>query len=371
MISGAGARWLKSRREELNVRFSRERRRFPALDPERVLALVGEIIPPLASEEPGSDELCLAVFELLLLHAGRDTLNSQPGINTLFRSTFPTLRHLLLQSPNGLPGALCNAVEKLGQRGLDFANGIATAGRALDVPEKLLSSGAVLAWRLGEARLRGRALQAAADLPPRVALDALGLSDWPEESTPLAFAVLEESGWQPPRTRVSSETLTALANGSAKISDLLNRVKSAETPPLQEWRTAARVGDFTGFGGSFDSPPLVLNGGGRHRFFVRSGDSFYQMTADCFGSVCRAIPDPGLDVRAPQAKGLLSRLKVRLAVDDGNRISPDGALTLKDVSVKFPDLAGATSFVPLAGLVAFTTVDSHRVRILAPWRRPV
>ena len=371
MISGAAARWLKSRREELNGRFARERRRFPALDPERMLTLVGEIIPPIAGDESGSDELCLALFDLLLLHAGRDTINTQPGINALLRSTFPALRHLLLKSPGGLPGALCNAVERLGPRGSDFALGIATAGKALDAPEKLLSAGAVLAWRLGEPRLRGRALQVAADLPRRVALDAFGLSDWPEEAAPLAFAVLEENGWQPPRMRVSSETLGAISAGRANVGSLVNTVKSSVMPPLQQWRVAANFGDFSGFGGAFDSPPLVLNGGGRHRFFARSGDDFYQITADCFGSVCRAIPDPGLDVRAPQSKGLLSRLKVRLAVDDGNRISSDGILTLNGASAKFADLAGATSFVPLAGLVAFTTADSHRVRILAPWRPPV
>ncbi|HYM00112.1 MAG TPA: hypothetical protein VEZ90_14260 [Blastocatellia bacterium] len=371
MISGAAARWLKSRREELNVRFARERRRYPALDPDRVLAQVGEIIPPFAGEEPGSDELCLALFDLLLLHAGRDTLNTQPGINTLFRSTFPALRHLLLQSPDGLPGALCNAVERLGSRGSDFAVGIATAGKGLESPEKLLASGAVLAWRLGEARLRGRALQAAADLPRRVALDAFGLSDWPEQATPLAFALLEENGWQPPRTRVSADILAGISAGRIEVAKLVNSVKSSTMPPLQQWKVAASFGEFSGFGGSFDSPPVVLNGGGRHRFFVRSGAGFYQITADCFGSVCRAIPDPALDLRAPQAKGVLSRLKLRLAPDDGNRVSPDGVLTLNSVSAKFPELGGATSFVPLAGLVAFTNADSHRVRILAPWRPPL
>ncbi|HEY6329030.1 MAG TPA: hypothetical protein VI756_06815 [Blastocatellia bacterium] len=374
MISPAAAHWFKSRREELNGRFARQKRRFGSLDANATLDLVGELVPPLAGDEPGSDELCLALFDILLLHAGRDTVNTNPAIYTLFRSAFPGLRHLLIEAPLMLPGALCNAVENLGPRGVDFAKQITVIGKSLDDPHKLLSAGVVLAWRLGEPRLRGRALRVAADLPPGVALGALGLSDWPPAALPLALAVLEENGWQAPRTRVSAATISAIGAGSANIHNLLDAVASAQLPPLPEWKLLGHVGEFIGFGGSFDSPPVVLNGGGRHRLFVRSGDAFYQVTADCFGSVCRPIADPQLQVRAPQAtqgKGLLARLKLRTALDDGNQITPDGVLTVNGTTIKLPALKGATSFASFAGLVAFTTQDSHRVRILAPWRNPL
>jgi hypothetical protein len=366
MIAEAAKRWFESRHEELNRRFERQRRQFPALDPQYVLALTEQIIPPLAGDEPEANELCLNVFELILLHAVRNSFAVRPGIKILMCNAFPRLRMLLLKSPRDLPGSLCNATENLGQKGAEFAEGLGAMAHHFATPENLLATGALLAWRLGEARLRTPALAGARGLPPGIVLEALGLPGWPDGAVSLVLAALENDGWRAPRMRLSERTLRALGRAELKSDELIRTLESAPTPRLREWKIDFGVGAFSGFDGSFDSPPIVLNGGDRHTFFVRSGETFFQLTADCFGWVCRTIADPELDARMPRTTSVWSRLGLRAAADDRKWLSPDGELTLDGESARFDALREATAFVPFPRLVAFTTRDSYRVRILLP-----
>src|SRR5262249_33275877 len=140
----------------------------------------------------------------------------------------------------------------------------------------------------------------ARNLPPGIVREALGLPGWPDGAVSLALAALQNDGWRAPHMRVSERTLQALGRAEAKSDELIRTLESSSAPRLREWRIAVHVGDFSGFDGSFDSPPIVLNGGDRHTFLVRSGETFFQLTADCFGWVCRTIADPELDARMPR-----------------------------------------------------------------------
>lgn len=299
MIAGPAADWLEARREELNQRFERARRRCPALEPGRVLARLGEVLPPLAA---AGGEVLSAVYDLVLLHAGRDAFATRPELDALVRRAFPRLVGLLGQRPS-LVGALSNAVENLGARGAAYAAGIAEVGAHVTRPEELLDAGAVLAWRLGEPRLREAALRAAAGLPARAALTALGLRDWPDDTAAVALGALTRDAWRLPTPT--------------------GRVTAAD-----KWTLAASVGEFAGFGGCFDAPPLLLAGGDRHALHVRSGGSHYRVEADVFG--WSASPEPAPSI--PPA----------------------------------PAAPPATSRLALPGLIAVTHADSHRIRILIP-----
>ena len=97
IITGSARDWLAAKRAELNGRFRLAQRRFSQLNAESVLALCRELLPPLAGiGENGSADLLAAVYDLILLHAGRGTLapggGSSPGIGELLRTTFPRLR---------------------------------------------------------------------------------------------------------------------------------------------------------------------------------------------------------------------------------------------------------------------------------------
>lgn len=346
VVGGPVRDWLAGQRAALNGRFRQARRRFPSLDAGAVLALCRELLPPLA--EPDSAELLSAVYDLILLHAGRGLLapgRGQVGVAVLLRETFPALRPLLAARPRHLPGALSNAVENLGPRGAAFAHGLASLAPHVGRPEDLLNAGAVLAWRLGDARLRGAALPLAERLPALAALAALGLPDWPAEAAPLVVAGLRANGWCRPEELLSPETL---ANLAAAAPDRLDRLRQdLATPPdaaPADWRLAGRLGNFSGFDGHFEQPPLLLDAPGEtsgHRFQVRCGGAAFRIDGDAFGWVC----EPG-------------------AADD----SPPGQAK-RPPHLKLP--ARPTSVVMRPGVVAYTTADSFRVRVLAPARKPL
>lgn len=339
--------WLTAQRPALNTRFRQAQRRYPQLDPEGTLAVLRELLPALATDRTaGTDELLSSLYDLVLLHLGRGTLGPAGGIRVLLTETFPRLRPLLLARPRFLPGALSNAVEHMGPQGIAFARGLGALADQLTSADELLDTGAVLAWRLGDARLRRRALDLAARLPPRVVLNALGLAAWPDTAAPLIVAGLAADGWHRPEAFLGPKTLDRLATADAAALDALHRqLVAPQTEAVSAWGLAGRLGNFRGFDGDFDAPPQLLDTGasaGRHRFWVRSGEANYRIDADAFGWVCR--PDAPVDYP--------------VACRRGGR--PEHAL-----------LAEATTVLAADAVRAFTRADSFRVRVLVPPRRPL
>ncbi len=335
-VSEQAARFLAARRDDLNRRFERARRRWPRLEGGSVLGLVAQVVAPLAGPEPAADDLCASMYDLVLLHAGRDTLGS-PGVSHLLRTALPALRPLLLSRPGALPAALSNAVENLGSRGADLSQVLAAIGPGLSTAEQLADLAAVAAWRLGEARLREAALRSARRLPASAALPALQLRGWPEHALPAVLAALESDAWSHPRDALSERALGTLR--SAEDGAALARALVARPVPARS--TLIRVGtagDFVGFGGTFARPPLVLDGGDRHTLFARVAQDAacdWRLDADVFGAVASRIEPTGL---AARTKGIPAAFR------------------------------GATSFALLGDVVVTTHADSHRLRIFAPHR---
>jgi len=174
------------------------------------------------------------VFDLILLHAGRGLLSLGPSpMRVLLSETFPLMRAQLLQRPLALPSELSNAVENLRAKGGEFARAIGTMAAQLQ-PDQIRDAGALLAWRLGEARLREQALSTASQLPNSVALVALGLEGWPAPTAPLALAALIGDAWCHPRERVRPQTLLQLSNAPReKIVAMLEKLSAPfGTQPL-------------------------------------------------------------------------------------------------------------------------------------------
>jgi hypothetical protein len=367
-VGGPAAAWLATHRGELNQRFARARKRFPTLDPDAVLSTVAQVLPPLAEPAAGSDELLSAIYDLVLLHHGRGTLAAQPGLDLLLRQVLPALRPLLLQRPARLPGALSNAVENLGPRGADFVRALPELASHVRTADGLLQAGAVLAWRLGEARLRCRALDLAPSLPPGAVLTALGLSDWPVEAAPAAVASLRLTAWQHPRELLSAATIESLRGAPERARALAAQVAASPAPPLAAWRVVARVGAFAGFGGEFRGVPEVLETGDEHRIVVRSGAEVLAIEADVFGWVSRAADPAGAAARRVQPP-LLSAVKALLGPEPGLRA--DGLVLRGGEQAVIPGLAGACTYVlhPCALVASFR--DSHHLRVAAPWRPPL
>lgn len=349
-VDGAAATFLAGRRDDLNRRFERARKRWPRLDGAAFLALIREVVAPLAGDEAGAGELCSSVYDVALLHAGRDTL-ANPGVAHLLRHTLPALRPLLLARPTTLPAALSNAVENLGGRGLALSLALGRMAPGLPGPDALLDACLVVAWRLGEARLRAQALVAAHRLPASTALAALDLDDWPAVAAPAALAALGADGWTHPRDAVSQATLRGLRT-DADGASLAHAIAAAPRPAATAWTYAGAVGDFEGFGGAFPRPPWVSSAADRHTFVVRTGDGaedHWRVCADLFGSVATRVPPDDAHRRG-----------------DRGRPAADGTLAVAGRSLRLPALAGARSCVVLDDLVIASHADSHRLRVFVP-----
>jgi hypothetical protein len=369
VVTGPAADWLAARRDELNVRFARAQHRVPALSAERVLSVLAEVLPPLAGPEPGSAEVLSAVFDLVLLHVGRDTFATRPALDRLVRVVFPKIRGLLLERPALLPGALSNAVENVGSRGEAFVDAIAQVLAVIPSSDLALDAVAVTAWRLGDARLRESALEVAARLPGTLSLRALDLLDFPEQSAPVVLAALGAAGWMHPRALWSTQTLEALAAGRTSSDALLQRLREEPARPLQEWKLLAKIGDFSGFGGDFDNPPLVLDGGGAHHVYCRVQKQDFRIDADVFGWTCTPQPTQDLAVRATSAPTGLRKWIGRLAASsDKTKLLPDGTVTLSGQTAKLSALAGSTSYAITDAVVMAAHADSHRVRVVGAKR---
>jgi hypothetical protein len=372
VIQGPCAEWLEAQREELNQRFLLARRRYPRLEPGPVLDLLARVLPPIA-DQGGSHALLTAVYDLILLHAGRDALAAHPGLAALFVETFPRIRTELERAPGVLVPSLSNAVENLREKGEAFARTLPAVVTGLDDPRKVLDASAVLAWRLGDPRLRASALRIAAGLPPGQVLAALGLEAWPEAAAPVAIAALQLDAWHLPSDLVSAGTLEAIARApEERVPSVVDALRTARPTSLGRWHVVGSVGAFTGFGGSFDAPPVVLDGGDRHTLHVRVGDAFFSLEADVFGWRCRGEQDRALPVRGADGGGAMRKLAGKLGLGgEEPRVSAEGIVELGRESVRVPELQRCTAFTYVPGRLAATTADSHHVRILAGRGEPL
>ena len=199
-------------------------------------------------------------------------------------------------------------------------------------------------------------------------LVALGLPAWPPATAPLLVAALAADGWRSPAAVFTPATLDELAGSppAARLDALRIAVASPADGPAGDWRPAGRVGDFRGFNGDFDAPPVLLDAGestGRHRFWVRAGQDTYRVDADALGWVCRRDPDAAFPVLSPHATPVAPRtagsaLKKALGLARPPR--PNAAVP-----------PGAASALVGPDFLAYTRPDSFRVRVVTAPRSPL
>lgn len=319
LIEGPAAVWLERHRDGLNARVKAARARWPTLDEEALrlgLALA-------LGQTGGQASLCEVTFDLTLLHVARGS-TAQPGVRWLLEEGIAALRPVLEPAPS-LLARVSNAVERMGPAGLAWARGLAGVAASL-TPGQVEAAGVVLAWRLGEARLREVALDAALGLPDGVVASLLGVED-----AGLALRRLHADAWVLPAGEIA-----------------------------RGWSMVGRVGGFVGFGGVFSAPPVVLDGGDRHRLFVRVGGEVFGVLADRFGAVARPVDDPGLTARVPLMPGLVDRLI------GGDGLLVDGSLRVGGQVVRLEGAAGASAWRLTPGLLVVSHADSHWLRV---WRQ--
>lgn len=263
-MSEAFAAVLRAGRAEFNARFALARRARPALDADAFLdflrARVAPVVDAVARTRPErASAAVFAAYDVALDLVGQRLAGRGAALATidaLWARVLPATPAAVAEAPGRVMAALSNAAHTLattaGTRSDDWLARLETlAPRCPDV-ESLLRLGQVTAWRAGLAHLRGGSLAAAAALPDKLALDAVGApagASWAETSRRLAA-----DPWFDP----------------------------VAAAPARRLRVVARAGAFRPFGGLFPEPPRVAVAA--EQLFVQSGDGWWLLCADAFGA---------------------------------------------------------------------------------------
>lgn len=354
--------WLTTSRDALNLRLRRMAVLHPRLQAAEVLSAVTTWLNPLAgwALETQSEALLLAVFDLVILHAARGTLGRDPGLQELLRSlTTPTsLREMAAKAPERIPAGLSNGVERMTTRGPAFVRGMNACAAAAETPDALLAAGALVAWRLGEPRMRHTALRVGATLSNRLGLVALQLEDWPACGWPLAVRALERDAWTHPRALLRPATLSGLealtddAPNSDVLTPLMDRIGRRQRARPEAWQKRAPIGDFSGFGGRFAAPPVLVAVADRHTIYAEVHSQVWCVEADLFGARCSPCPlesVPGFGPEAPPP-------------------APPPPALAKDLAhlSTVAKAGGATALLACDGLMAMSLARSHRLQVMVP-----
>lgn len=262
MIEGAAAEWLAAHRDELNLRMMETLERYPHLSVPNFFTELGAILPALSA----SASLLNAAYDLVLLHLARTAFARTPALRRLLSEWAPQRLALLSAQPQ-LLAQLSNATEN-SPRPDEFVTAL-IALPELDAAT-LLQTGAVTAWRLGDPRIRTAALALLPALPARALLVAMGHADWPDTSAPMLAAQLQVDQWR-------------VYFSAPPVSVTVPRLDVKGSVHL------ASLGDFSGFGGVFDTPPRLLVGEDPHLFKVRCRSQGFSVVADGFGAQIKPL----------------------------------------------------------------------------------
>ncbi|MFH1139351.1 MAG: hypothetical protein V1816_24985 [Pseudomonadota bacterium] len=338
MIGGLFASVLRANRPDFNQRFAEARRRYPRLDMNVFAAFLENTAAPVVSgvekfRPEGVARVVNAVYDLGLELAGQNLVGPGAGscrIEDGWRRVLPGIIPLVSSSPLGILAAVSNALFQLsgapGARPGTWVEELAALGPSFTDVDTFLKTGQVLAWRAGLAHFRESALKVAASLPDRPALAAVGAGAAADRTE--VFRRLDRDPWHDP-------------------ADKENR------PPF---RVAARAGAFRGFGGLFVEPPLVACDGAR--FWVRGGDEYWLLTADCFGRTFHRA-SPGDFEQAARRKGRPRGLKI-----SGLEASLDGE------TLDLADLGAISSVASNEVTLALTSPFSHAITLVALGKSP-
>jgi hypothetical protein len=322
------ARALARDRDRLNARVALARRRGSRLDASRLANHLVEGLAPVveAVARDRVDAVCAALFDLSVDLIAREVLGAEGRhacADAAWRETLPRLATHLAAAPGRVAAAITNAVLQLEREPSVNAAGwldalASVAPRCPDV-DALLAAGQVLAWRAGMAHWRESALVVWDRLPDGLASAVLGLD-------PAA---------SPPRPE--------LRRG------LDDPFRAPGLPPGDRaLRLLGTVGGFRGFGGPFLAPPRLASDG--QRLWALDGADGFTLHADCFGQTVVRTPGAPADLAAPP---------------EALRLAPDGTLSYRGLTSRFPALAGAACWAAAGPLVAVLPPHTHRVSLIA------
>lgn len=338
-LSGALAEVLRQERGRCNALFAQARLTQPELDPaafgEHLCRVVAPAVDAVFNEAPERThavavalyELSLQLFQLRL--AGATT--HCPLIVEAWGLLLPRLPRLLAAEPVRVASSLTHALNRLtemrGPRPREWLRLMtAVAPHAAELAT-WLQAGQIAAWRAGAAHYRRAALQLARELLP---------------AAPAAVAAA--LGQSPDLDTASLNTLL-----QRLAADPWLHPDNAQPPPAApQLRLAATAGAFRGFGGPFETPPIVqlVN----DQFLAADRSRSWVISADACGVTFLPAGLAPLSITRQLAPG--PRFSLTAAT---------GTVGCGELHTPFPELAAPTSAAGDAHSLALTIPLSHAV----------
>lgn len=283
-LSAAFADVLAADRDLINARVAQARAQQSDLDVDAFRAFVSDCADPVFGAISTHDDQQLVTMRTLL-QLGLDSVAAgfwrgqemANAMRALWQQILPVCGRVLGGELRGSVAALSNALRQIQMQHpagvAPWLQAMAAAAPLADDLPALKACGLIAAWRAGMAPYRGAALTAAEQLTPALgaALCAIDAAAWPHK-----VAAWRADRWTDLPTELRSQIL----------------------------------GDFTGLGGFFASPPQPI--ATAEGLFVRSGDQLLTLHVDGYG----AMLTPGaptlsapLAAPAPSVQGTMLQLK--------------------------------------------------------------
>lgn len=317
---------------ELNARFRKGIAQGLRIENHDWMTLVQTTIVPnvesvLATNPKRAQDTFLAIYDVAmeLAIAGQfSQVERTPILTGLWQAVFPSIPQILSADPRIVAGSLSNAAIHLSQvaphatlRWLDQLTRLAPDCQG---PSELLKLGMFLAWTSGFAACRKSALDLADQLPLPLLTNAMQLGSTAEPGLIQSqLAELKRNPWYD-ASRTEDSSITRVG----------------------------QCGDFIGFGGVFNAPPIV--GLVEGALCAHDETHSWQLFADRFGHSFRrreVVP-----WNPPDA-------------DDTVHITNQGVVHWEGQQIEFPDLALPRSQAFDGSTLAVTLTNSYRIYLVA------
>ncbi len=262
-ISPALTAALRADRPLYNAQLAMLRSRQPELDFQAIKAFLRTAVDPIAQVVQVADsERCRfviqACFQQMLVLSEHRLLGNDVRsmlIKAAWQQVMPKLVSTLTRDPAALLAWVTNAVDRIAttpnSRTESWISGMKSIAPMLDSTEQVRTVGQVLAWQSGLAHYRQGALRSARKLSDRI-----GSAMFPSKA----------DGWQ--------------ASVERHLREPWWRGTDEARPKESD---GVRVGAFAGWDGAFTAPPKLR--AATEGFWVLSGERYFHLIADAFGSV--------------------------------------------------------------------------------------
>lgn len=271
IMNDAFTQVLERNRRSFNAQFAQARQMAPGLDGDDFSLHLREVVAPIVAacdltSSERTHEVVEVLYELSLQLMSKGLLGHNarnPLLQKAWTQLLPHLANQIVRSPRRVVGSVCNAVVTLSQtpkvRTESWMQLMRETTKNCDDVETFLRVGRVAAWRCGLSHAREIALRDGRELPPEVVRHLFGLSPkTTSEQLNQMWVNLQNDVWISPQ----EATISSTRSSGLKL--------------------AAQVGDFRGFGGTFQSLLRVTTKDGA--FLVSDKTQTWRIFADVFGA---------------------------------------------------------------------------------------